>query len=88
MVEFADDSDLDIDLVLKEQKHMALDFLSEAIDEAVANGIQPDIVLNAALFASLSVLVSVYGEEAVSEMAAALSDRILNGEFSLERTLQ
>jgi hypothetical protein len=88
MAEYTDENEIEIEVLLREQKHAALGFLSDAIDEAVANGIQPDIVLNAALFASISELVTVYGEDAVGEMAAALPDRIQNGEFSLARSIQ
>ena len=37
-----------------------------------------------ALFAALSELVNTYGEDATAKFATGLSERIANGEFSLE----
>jgi hypothetical protein len=38
----------------------------------------------ACLFAALSELVNTYGEDATAKFATGLSERIANGEFSLE----
>ena len=43
---------------------------------------------HASLFAALTTLVDVYGEEAVAELIGALPDRIRSGEYNLERSLQ
>jgi hypothetical protein len=83
------DQDRDIaDAEIAEQKRAALAYLTEAWDEAVAEGIEPDIMAHAALFASLSDLIDTYGEEAVAELAVSLPDRIRRGEFTLQRTIQ
>lgn len=73
---------------IAEQKRAALAYLTEAWDEAVAEGIEPDIMAHAALFAALSDLIDTYGEEAVADLAVSLPDRIRRGEFTLMRTIQ
>jgi len=81
-------SEHDSDDVILEKKQAALDYLQEAWTEAEADGIEPEIVAHAALFAALSDLVLIYGENAVAEMTASLSKRIEQGEFTVARTVQ
>ena len=71
-----------------EQKHAALHYILEAWEEALHDGVEPEMLANAAMFAALSDLVSAYGENAVSEMTKGLSRRIEHGEFTLHRTTQ
>jgi hypothetical protein len=73
---------------IAEQKKVALAYLTQAWDEAVAEGVESDVLAHAALFAALSDLVLSYGEDAVAELAASLENRIKNREFSLARTIQ
>ncbi len=73
---------------IAEKKRMALNYLSEAWDEAMAEGVDPDILAHAALFTALSDLIAAYGEEAVAEFAAGLPKRIRAFEFSIDVTVQ
>lgn len=73
---------------IAEQKKVALAYLTQAWGEAVAEGVDSDILAHAALFAALSDLVLSYGEDAVADLAATLQDRIRNREFTLAPTLQ
>ena len=75
---------------LKDQaeKQEALRYIIDAWAEALHDGIEPEMLANASLFAALSDLVSVYGEEAVAKMANKLPRRIQHGEFTLNRTTQ
>lgn len=66
-----------------DQKTAALGYLHEAFAEARLDGIDEDCLTQACLFAALSALVSVYGENATATFAEGLSVRIRNGEFSL-----
>jgi hypothetical protein len=66
-----------------EQKQAALSYLQEAWEEARLDGIEGDCMAQACLFAALSELVTVYGEEATARFAENLPARIHNGEFSL-----
>jgi len=73
---------------IAEQKKVALAYLIQAWDEAVAEGVESDVLAHAALFAALSDLVNSYGEEAVADLATTLEGRIRNREFSLARSIQ
>jgi hypothetical protein len=70
------------------QKQAALRYILDAWEEALHDGIEPEMLANAALFASLADLIGVYGEDAVAKMASGLSRRIHHGEFTLKRTPQ
>lgn len=70
------------------QKQAALRYIIDAWEEALDDGIEPEMLANASLFAALSDLVSTYGEDAVAQMAEKLSRRIQHGEFTLNRTTQ
>jgi hypothetical protein len=73
---------------IAEKKRIALAFLTEAWDEALAEGVDPEILAHAALFTALADLVTTYGEEAVANLANTLSGRIRKFEFSLVRQVQ
>lgn len=68
-----------------EQKQMALESILDAWDDALAEGVSSDILATTALFAALSDMVDVYGEDAVADMADSLADRVRAGEFSLHK---
>lgn len=74
---------------IAEKKRVALAFLSEAWDDAMAEGVDSEILAHAALFTALCDLIATYGEEPVAELAAGLPRRIRAGEFTVdERTIQ
>ena len=66
----------------------ALIFVLEAWESGLAEGHDRDHLANAAIFTALSDLVSAYGEDAVSLLTDRLSDRIKEGEFTFNRTIQ
>lgn len=70
------------------KKRLALTYLDEAWNGALAEGVDPEIFAHAALFTALADLVGTYGESAVAELAGTLPDRIESHEFSLHRTVQ
>jgi hypothetical protein len=78
----------DTSLSADEKKQAALRYIMEAWEEAVYDGIEPELLANAAFFAALSDLVSSYGEEAVARMTEGLPRRVNNGEFTLYRITQ
>lgn len=82
------DSHRETSLSVDEKKQAALRYIMEAWEEAVHDGIEPELLANAAFFAALSDLVSSYGEEAVAKMTEGLSRRVNNGEFTLYRVTQ
>jgi hypothetical protein len=70
------------------QKQAALRYILDAWEEALHDGIEPEMLANAALFAALADLIEFYGEDAVAKMTTGLSRRIHHGEFTLRRTAQ
>lgn len=72
----------------EEQKQAALRYILDAWEEALHDGIEPEMLANAALFAALADLIGAYGEDAVAKMTNGLSRRIHHGEFTLKRTPQ
>ncbi len=75
--DFNDDED--------EQKSVALELLLDAWDDAVNQGVAPELVASSAIFAALSDMIDMYGEEPVAEMASGLPERIRRGEFSMRQ---
>ena len=71
-----------------EQRQAAISYLHEAWAEARLDGIDGDCMAQACLFASLAELVNTYGEDATAKFANGLSERIANGEFTLEFSRQ
>ena len=52
----------------EEQKQAALRYILDAWEEALHDGIEPEMLANAALFAALADLIGAYGEDAVAKM--------------------
>ena len=71
-----------------EAKRMALRYILDAWEEAVYDGLDPDCIATAAIFAALSDMIGTYGEEPVAKMTERLPDRIRAGEFTLSKTRQ
>jgi len=66
----------------------ALDYILNAWEEAAENGISPQMMAYAALYAALTDLVGSYGEGAVINLVGELGPRIEKGEFTLVRSKQ
>jgi len=82
-----DDEEFDFPLPSDdEQRRIALQIFLDAWDDALAEGVNPDVLASTAIFAALSDMVETYGEEAVSEMAEGMKDRVQQGEFTLNQT--
>ena len=78
----------DDDKTIAEKKRAALDLVLDAWCVGIEKGIDGEILAHASLFAALSDLIELYGEEAVANLAARLPQRIHNGEFTLVRHIQ
>lgn len=81
-------SDISDEKRIKKDKQAALRYLLDAWEEAVYDGVDPDVLSSAAIFTALSDMIATYGEDAVADMTDGLSKRIHNGEFTLDRILQ
>jgi hypothetical protein len=68
---------------LTEQKNQALRHIHAAWDEALEEGVEPEVLAHVALFTALSDLVRTYGETAVAGYAARLAERITTGDFTI-----
>ena len=66
----------------REDRQVALAFVTEAFAEAVLAGIEGECFAHAAMFAALQELVATYGEEPVVAFAERLPARVRSGEFS------
>ncbi len=78
----------DLDWTVADKKRAAYEMITDAMAEAEAEGIERDIVTQAALFAVFTDLVSIYGEAAVATLAERLPQRVLSGEYTVDRRLQ
>jgi hypothetical protein len=67
------------------QKQAALRLMLDAFAEGDLDGIDPDCMAQAALFAALKEFVAAYGEEPVAKFAESLPARVRNGEFTVRR---
>ena len=72
------------EMPIAEKKRVALAYLSEAWDGAIAEGVDSEILAHAALFTALCDLIATYGEEPVAELAKTLPKRILAREFTVD----
>jgi hypothetical protein len=73
------------DLPEAEQKRIALNLLLDAWDAALARGVAPEILATTAIYAALTDMVDLHGEELVADLFIDLPRRIRDGEFTLKR---
>jgi hypothetical protein len=66
----------------------ALNYILNAWEEAAENGISPEMMAYAALYAALTDLVGAFGEGAVVKLISELGPRIEKGEFTIARSKQ
>jgi hypothetical protein len=66
----------------------ALNYILNAWEEAAENGIAPETMAYAALYAALTDLVGAFGEGAVMDLIGKLGPRVEKGEFTLSRRVQ
>jgi hypothetical protein len=71
-----------------ETRQVALRYILDAWEEAVYDGLDPDSIATAAIFAALSDMIASYGEEPVAIMCEKLPERIRSGEFTVMKTKQ
>ncbi|MAM10480.1 MAG: hypothetical protein CML23_08460, partial [Rhizobiaceae bacterium] len=72
----------------REKMQVALEYQNEAWADGVADGIEPEIIADAALALAMRETVRMIGEEGAEAMLESLRERMLAGEFSPERILQ
>lgn len=70
-----------------DNSYRALGLILAAWDEGTGNGVASEQMAYAALFAALTDLVSIYGEDAVVDLARGLERRLKEGEFTLNKSI-
>ena len=79
----------DIDeMIVHEKMQAALEYQNEAWADRMADGIEPEIIADAAIALALRETIRTQGERGAEAMLDALRERMLAGEFSPERILQ
>ena len=72
----------------REERQLALEYIAEAWNAAEDDGVEPNALAHASLFAAITTFVRAYGDQAAAELIGALPDRIRSGEYNLSRSLQ
>ncbi|HZG26888.1 hypothetical protein SAMN05421890_4697 [Ensifer adhaerens] len=80
-------SELD-DMIVHEKMQAALEYQNEAWADGMADGIEPEIIADAAIALAMRETIRLLGESGAEAMLENLRERMLAGEFSPERTLQ
>lgn len=78
----------DLEWSVADKKRAAFEIVTDAMADAEVEGIEHEIVVQAALFAVFTDLVTCYGEDAVADLAEKLPARLRGGEFTLDRIVQ
>jgi len=84
------DNDLsDIDeMIVYEKMQTAMEHQVEAWADGVADGIEPEIIADAALVTVMRETVKLYGEDDAEALLEDLKQRLAAGEFSPDRRIQ
>lgn len=66
------------------QKALALNLILGAWDDALKQGVAPELLASTAIFAALTDMIDSYGADAVADFCAGLPARIRAGEFTMQ----
>ena len=79
----------DIDeMIVHEKMQAALEYQNEAWADGMADGIEAEIIADAAIALALRETIRVHGEKGAEALLDSLRARLLAGEFAPARTLQ
>ena len=76
------------DMIVHEKMQAAWESQTEAWAESRADGIEPEIIAEAAISFAMQETIRLHGEEGAEALIESLRERILAGEFSPTRTIQ
>lgn len=76
------------DMIVHEKMQAALEYQNEAWADGMADGIEPEIIADAAIALAMRETIRIHGEVGAEAMLESLRARMLAGEFSPQRTLQ
>ena len=74
-------NDID-DMIVHEKMQAALEYQNEAWADGMADGIEPEIIADAAIALAMRETVRMHGEDGAEAMLNSLRERMLAGEFS------
>ncbi|MBO3759644.1 hypothetical protein J5J10_10975 [Ciceribacter sp. L1K23] len=80
-------NDID-DMIVHEKMQVALEYQNEAWADGVADGIEPEIIADAAFALAMRETIRIHGEDGAEAILESLRERLLAGEFSPTRPLQ
>jgi len=76
------------DMIVHEKMQAALEYQNEAWADGMADGIEPEIIADAAIAHAIRETIRIQGEQGAEALLESLRERMLAGEFSPNRTLQ
>ena len=80
-------NDID-DMIVHEKMQVALEYQNDAWADGRADGIEPEIIADAAIVFAMRETIRIHGEQGAEAMLESLRSRMLAGEFSPERIIQ
>lgn len=76
------------DIIIREKMQVALEHQNEAWADGMADGIEPEIIADAAIAFAMRETIRQNGEKGAEELLESLRTRLLAGEFSPQRIIQ
>ena len=76
------------DMIVHEKMQAALEYQNEAWADGIADGIEPEIIADAAFALAMRETIRIHGEDGAEAVLESLRSRLLAGEFSPERRFQ
>ncbi|TWD57288.1 hypothetical protein [Allorhizobium terrae] len=76
------------DMIVHEKMQAALEYQNEAWADGMADGIEPEIIADAAIALAMRETIRIHGEDGAEAMLESLRARMLAGEFSPARIVQ
>ncbi|MCL7997412.1 hypothetical protein M8994_04050 [Brucella sp. 21LCYQ03] len=80
-------ADLD-EMIAREKKLVAIEYQNEAWADGISEGIEPEILAEAAFTTALTELMRDAGEDAALELIEKMREQIIAGTFLPQRVLQ
>ena len=78
-----------LDALIREEKHrVAVEFVQEAWNSAIQEGIEPSILAESGVMAILTQFHQHEGEKAVLDLISGLEEKLDCGHFDADRVLQ
>ncbi|MBP1878339.1 hypothetical protein J2Z84_001643 [Agrobacterium rubi] len=75
-------------MIVHEKMQVALEHQNEAWADGMADGIEPEIIADAAIALAMRETIRMHGESGAEAMLESLRQRMLEGEFSPHRIIQ